>query len=139
MRARTPRLSDRIEVLEGSLGEAVPSGLVGSFDLVISNPPYIPTAVLAEIPKEVADFEPSLALDGGDDGLDLFRPLALWSARALRPGGTLAVELHETCLGEAAAAAKDAGFAVTTIVEDLTGRPRVLVARKGCGECEDGR
>ena len=132
-------LSDRIEVLEGSLGEAVPSGLVGSFDLVISNPPYIPTAVLAEIPKEVADFEPSLALDGGDDGLDLFRPLALWSARALKPGGTLAVELHETCLDEAAAAAKDAGFAVTTIVEDLTGRPRVLVARKGCGECEDGR
>lgn len=130
--AETLGLSDRIDVFEGSLGEAVPPDLMGSFDLVISNPPYIPTAVLAEIPKEVADFEPALALDGGGDGLDLFRPIALWSARALKPGGALAVELHETCLDEAAAIAKDAGFSTTRIVADLAGRPRVLVARWGC-------
>ncbi len=122
-------LSDRVEVLECSLGEAVPKELLGSFDLVISNPPYIPTAVLAELPSEVSDFEPALALDGGDDGFDLFRPLAVWAASALRSGGALAVELHETCLDEAAEIARDAGFERMKIVEDLAGRPRVLVAR----------
>lgn len=129
-------LSDRIEVLEGSLGEAVPPEFVGTFDLVISNPPYIPTAVLADIPREVADFEPALALDGGGDGLDLFRPLAAWAARALKPGGTMAVELHETCLDEAAGIARATGFAKTKVVEDLAGRPRILVAHlpKDSGE-----
>lgn len=132
-------LADRIDIVGGSLGEAVPADLVGSFDLVISNPPYIPTAVLAEIPKEVADFEPTLALDGGADGLDLFKPLAIWAAQALKPGGAMAVELHETCLDEAAAIAKSAGFDETRIAEDLAGRPRVLVARKQRNESEEER
>ncbi|WP_139652837.1 N5-glutamine methyltransferase family protein [Raoultibacter phocaeensis] len=121
-------LSERIEVLEGSLGNAVSGSLLGTFDLVISNPPYIPTAVLADIPREVADFEPSLALDGGADGLDLFKPLVVWAARALKPGAAMVVELHETCLDAAARIACDAGFETTKIVEDLAGRPRVLVA-----------
>ena len=132
-------LADRIDIVGGSLGEAVPADLVGSFDLVISNPPYIPTAVLAEIPKEVADFEPTLALDGGADGLDLFKPLVIWAAQALKPGGAMAVELHETCLDEASAIAKSAGFDETRIAEDLAGRPRVLVARKQRNGSEEER
>lgn len=137
--AETLGLSDRVEVLECSLGEAVPEELMGSFDLVISNPPYIPTAVLAELPSEVSDFEPALALDGGDDGFTLFRPLVVWAARALGTGGALAVELHETCLDEAAEIARGAGFERVKMVEDLAGRPRVLIAHLPGERCKEQR
>lgn len=122
-------LADRVEVLACDLGQGVDSQLMGAFDLVVSNPPYIPSAVMEEIPREVADFEPALALDGGLDGLDLFRRLLPWCARALKPGGACAFELHETCLDAAAQRARAAGFSDVRIVNDLAGRPRVLTAR----------
>lgn len=122
-------LADRVEVLACDLGQGVDSQLMGAFDLVVSNPPYIPSAVMEEIPREVADFEPALALDGGLDGLDLFRRLLPWCARALKPGGACAFELHETCLDAAAQLARAAGFSDVRIVNDLAGRPRVLTAR----------
>ena len=71
-------------------------------DAVVSNPPYVPTAVMDDIPREVAEFEPALALDGGADGLDVLRRLLPWCRRALKGGGGFAFELHETCLDEAA-------------------------------------
>lgn len=123
-------LAERVQVLEGDLGTCIDGSLLGSFDAVVSNPPYVPTAVMADIPREVADFEPELALDGGEDGLDVFRRLLTWSFDALKPGGALAVELHETCLDQAAELAKVAGFEQTRIANDLAGRPRVLTARK---------
>jgi len=123
-------LEDRVEVVEGDLGEAVDERLLGLFDLVVSNPPYIPTSVLQELPHEVSGFEPRLALDGGQDGLDLYRPLLDWARKALKAGGGFACELHETCLDDAAAEADYAGFEDVRVVDDLAGRPRVLVARK---------
>lgn len=122
-------LEERVEVIECDLAEGVDDALLGSFDLVISNPPYIPTEVLSELPSEVTAHEPSLALDGGTDGLDVFRRLTDWSARALAPGGILACELHETCLDLAAQAAMKAGFTDVRITNDLANRPRVLTAR----------
>ena len=83
-----------------------------------------------EIPEEVAAFEPALALEGGADGLDVFRREIEWCRQALRPGGGCAFELHETCLDEAASLARAAGFVDVRIVADLAGRPRVLTARK---------
>ena len=85
--------------------------------------------MLDDIPHEVSAFEPALALDGGADGLDLFRRLAPWAHRALKDGGAFACELHETHLEEAAAIARGAGFAEARIVRDLADRPRVLVCR----------
>lgn len=122
-------LKERVYVLNSNLGDSVPPRFVGKLDLVVSNPPYIPTDVMARLPREVGAFEPALALDGGADGLDLFRPLTAWARHALKPGGGYAVELHETCLDVAAAIAREAGFTDVRIVDDLAGRPRVLVAR----------
>lgn len=123
-------LEGRVHVLAGNLGDCVPDRFIGGLDLVVSNPPYVPTAVLRDVPREVSDFEPLLALDGGADGLELFHPLTAWAYRALKPGGGYAVELHETCLDAAGKEAEAAGFVDVRIVSDLAGRPRVLTARK---------
>lgn len=123
-------LGERVAILECDLGENVDPALMGAFDLVVSNPPYIPSAVLADIPAEVGEFEPALALDGGADGLAVFRRLLDWCACALKPGGAFAFELHETCLDDAAAEADYVGFTDVRIVRDLADRPRILTARK---------
>lgn len=123
-------LDSHVEVIECDLGEGIDPSLMGAFDAVVSNPPYVPTAVLSDIPREVSAYEPSMALDGGGDGLDVFRRIVEWSLRALKPGGFMAVELHETTLDAASEIAKGKGFAETSIVNDLNGLPRVLVAKK---------
>ena len=123
-------LADRVRIVECDLAASVPEAAIGKLHLVVSNPPYVPTAVMAEIPQEVAAFEPALALEGGADGLDVFRREIEWCQLALRPGGGCAFELHETCLDEAASLARAAGFKDVRVVADLAGRPRVLTARK---------
>lgn len=128
LNARELGLCDRVSVCKGDLASPVPETWVGTVDLVISNPPYIPTSVLGEMSSEVMDFEPKLALDGGEDGLDLFRRMLPASRRLLAPGGVMAVELHETCLDEAQSLAEQAGFVSCRIAADLANRPRVLVA-----------
>ncbi|MDR0513957.1 MAG: peptide chain release factor N(5)-glutamine methyltransferase, partial [Coriobacteriaceae bacterium] len=102
----------------------------GRFDLVVANPPYIPTGRLAALPYEVSGFEPQLALDGGIDGLDVFRRIAPWAHAFLAEGGHLVVELYEDCLDAARGIALEAGFSSARSVKDLAGRDRVLVASK---------
>lgn len=123
-------LEEAVDIVECDLAAGVDPELMGAFDVLVSNPPYIPTQVLREeVPAEVADFEPELALDGGEDGLDVFRRLLELAPAALAPGGMLAVELFEGALDAAAALVREqGGWAAVEVREDLTRRPRVLVA-----------
>ena len=122
-------VGDRVAVAESDMLAGLDEVLIGALDAIISNPPYIPTGELQAIPREVTDYEPVLALDGGQDGLDAFRVLLEQAQAYLKPGGILAVELHEECLDDAADLARKAGFADVRVHQDLAGKPRVLTAR----------
>lgn len=115
-------LSELVDVVETDCVD----GVEGPFDVLVSNPPYIPTAVMGELDEEVVGYEPHLALDGGADGLDFFDRLIEVAPSLLASGGFFAFELHETCLEEAARRATRAGFADVSIENDLAGRQRFL-------------
>lgn len=84
-------LSARVScVCADALG--MPASFLGKFDMIVSNPPYITTQEMTELPKSVKDFEPELALHGGTDGLDFYRAIARNYAVALKPGGYLCFE-----------------------------------------------
>ena len=122
-------LADAVDVIECDLAADVPTELMGTFSVLVSNPPYIPSEVVPLLPIEVRGFEPGLALDGGDDGLDVFRRILELAPAALAPGGMLCVELFEENVCEAANLARaQGGWARVEVREDLTHRPRVLVA-----------
>ncbi|MDO5042846.1 MAG: HemK/PrmC family methyltransferase [Slackia sp.] len=122
-------LGERVEVVECDLALGLLPDHAGMFDLVVSNPPYIPDEVMEQLPGEVSDFEPRLALAGGADGLDVYRRLLEQVRTLLRRGGSFAFELHEDCLEEAAELARAAGYEDVRVVADLAGKPRVLTAR----------
>lgn len=126
-------LAGVVDVVECDLAGGVPGALFGRFDLLVSNPPYIPSDILAhDVPAEVKDHEPELALDGGEDGLDVFRRILELAPRALAPGGVLCVELFEDNVNPAANLVRaEPGWASVEVREDLTHRPRVLVATRG--------
>ncbi len=117
-----------VDIRQGDLVEPVRQDEYGSFDVLVSNPPYIPSDVVDGLGHEVKDFEPRLALDGGKDGLDVFRRLAQAAPHMLKPGGLFACELYETTLQDAAAYCSDLGFAEVHVVADLTRRPRFVFA-----------
>jgi len=88
--ADTLGLASRVEMRRGDWTTGLESG---GFDLVVANPPYIPTKDIQTLSPEVRDHEPRIALDGGADGLDAYRVLASEIPRVLRPGGRFAVEI----------------------------------------------
>lgn len=102
--------------------------LAGSFDLVLSNPPYIPTQDLAELMPEVAEHEPSSALDGGADGLAAYRRIVAALPALLASGGAAMIELGIGQAHDVAALAAAAGF-TTALRNDLAGIPRALILR----------
>jgi release factor glutamine methyltransferase len=102
----------------------------GAFDLIVSNPPYIPSEEIATLDPEVRDFDPRLALDGGVDGLDFYRRLAHEAVAFLLPGGRIMLEFgagQESAVEKLFAAQM---WIVEAIKEDYSRRPRVLVAQK---------
>lgn len=101
-----------------------------SFDLVVSNPPYIPSGHIAELDPEVRGHDPRLALDGGEDGLTAHRALAVQILRVLKPLGVFAVEIGRDQAEAVRALYRDAGADGVEVVPDLAGRDRVVTGRK---------
>lgn len=128
---------DRVRILEGNLfgaldadADGTPDDGDGFFDLVVSNPPYIPTAKLVAMPGEIVDWEPMRALDGGEDGLDVFREIVAGIAGFLRRGGWFVCELDEDMVDEAVRQlGEDGRFEDIAAIDDLAGRPRAVAAR----------
>ena len=120
--------SDDVAFSLTNLVSSIPHDEWGTFDVLVSNPPYIPTDVMRSLPHEVKDFEPDLALEGGADGLDIFRRLLNAAPYMLRAGGLFACELYEGALDAAAELCRQAGLSDVRIVHDLTDRPRIVRA-----------
>ncbi len=119
------RLGDAVRADTGLLAD-----LAGQVDVVVANPPYIPPG-MEPVDPEVAEHEPPIALyGGGDDGLAVPRGVVASAAGLLRPGGLLVME-HADAQGPATRAlVAGPGWGDVRTVEDLTGRPRALVARR---------
>lgn len=107
-------------------------GLEGPFDLVVSNPPYIAEAEMADLAPEVRDWEPRVALTPGGDGLDAYRRIAVGLDRLLAPGGRGLFEIGATQAPAVRAIFAAAGFG-TEVHPDLAGRDRVVAARRANG------
>jgi release factor glutamine methyltransferase len=106
----------------------IASGVPGPFDIVVSNPPYIARGEIAALAPEVRDYDPRIALDGGEDGLVAYRAIAAEAQRLLAAGGRLFVELGAGQEAAVRALFTNAGLTVGTARKDLAGNSRVLGA-----------
>jgi release factor glutamine methyltransferase len=120
------QLWERGQLLEGDLAE-LPDR---RFDLIVSNPPYIATAQWDELMPEVRDFEPSLALLGGDDGLDCYHKLTAQADTCLNPGGWLLVEIGADQADAVTALFAAAGLNELFLRHDYGGNPRVVGGKR---------
>jgi release factor glutamine methyltransferase len=121
-------LARRVTVLEGDLfGPLAGLGLAGRADLVVANPPYIARPALAGLPSEVRDWEPTLALDGGADGLALVGRILDEAPAFARPGGAVLLEIgHDHAPSLRARLAGDPRYGPPVFHRDLLGYERVL-------------
>ena len=113
--------------LVGDLLSALPDSFTA--DAIVSNPPYIASGELAQLPREVKDFEPVQALVAGADGLDVIRRLVLTAKRHLSPRGFVALEIGAGQRATVAELLDRAGYTVAQVEKDLQGIERVLVAQ----------
>ena len=119
-------LADHVTFSVGNWGE----GLNGPYDLLISNPPYIPTADIDGLSQEVRAHDPMAALDGGDDGLTAYREIARETQRLLSPDGAAFWELGIGQAGDVSRLAQAVGLRVVGVAEDLAGIARVLKIKR---------
>lgn len=128
--AAANRVLDRITFVEGDLFAAVKARGKG-FDLAISNPPYIPTEAIPLLPAGIRDYEPRIALDGGRDGLELYRRLVEQAHAHLKPGGCLLLEVgHGQSMEVCTIIARTGVFALPETLRDLSDIERAVKAVK---------
>ncbi len=126
--AQSLKVGDRIQFLLGDL--FCPLKPDECFDLIVSNPPYIPTGDIAGLESSVSDFEPKCALDGGADGLEFYRRIFVDARGRLNPGGSLMVEVGFDQADSVQQLALDRGFDPVFAVPDRNRIPRIIVAKK---------
>jgi release factor glutamine methyltransferase len=136
--AESNQVSDRVRFCAGNLFDAAPAD--GPFDLIVSNPPYLPTARIASLEAEVREHEPRGALDGGADGLDFYRRIAAEAGARLRPEGRVMVELDDEGAEATRRIFQGARWHVEGVEKDYNGHERILIARPAAqpqdGHCQ---
>ena len=128
-------VAGRIHFLESNFLDALTSPpAMGhsprSFDLIVSNPPYVGRREAASLPREVRDHEPALALYGGEQGYELYAELVREAGQHLKPGGLLVLELGHNSLGAVRPLLEPQDWTAVGATSDLAGIPRVLAARR---------
>ncbi len=127
--ARRLGVAARVEALEGPLFRPFPAHLRGAVHLLVSNPPYIPSDVVPTLDREVSEHDPHEALDGGPDGLDVYRALAAGAGAWLAPGGWIALEIGHDQGESVPALLVEAGFEDVEMRPDYNDLPRTVTAR----------
>lgn len=122
------KLSGRVSCVQVNALEK-PAAFLGKFDLIVSNPPYITTEEMAQLPHSVADFEPHLALHGGSDGLDFYRAITENFSQVLKPGGYLCFEFGMGQGDAVCALLEENGYTILERSRDYNDRERAVLAR----------
>lgn len=124
------KLSARVSCVQADALKPAPAFL-GKFDMIVSNPPYITTAEMEELPASVKDYEPHLALHGGEDGLDFYRAIIQNYSSALKPGGYLCFEFGMGQGDAVCALLEQHGYTVLERTKDYNDRERAVLAQYG--------
>ena len=121
-------MTGRVSCIQADALSKVPAFL-GKFDMIVSNPPYVTAAEMEELPLSVRDFEPHLALLGGDDGLDFYRAITENYKTALKDGGYLCYEFGEDQGDSICQILEKNGFTIIERAKDFNDRERAVIAR----------
>ena len=124
------KLSGRVTCIQADALREAPH-VLGKFDMIVSNPPYITAQEMTELDRSVSDFEPHLALYGGEDGLDFYRSIAANYTKALKPGGYLCLEYDPSQGDDISAILESHGYTVLERVKDYNDRERAVLAQYG--------
>ena len=124
------KLSGRVRCVQANALEPAPAFL-GKFDMIVSNPPYIPGEEMEDLPHSVKDYEPHMALFGGEDGLDFYRSIAENYTAALKPGGYLCLEFGMGQGDDVCRILENHGYTILERSKDYNDRERAVLARYG--------
>ena len=122
------KMTGRVSCVQADAMEK-PNAFLGKFDMIISNPPYITTQEMRQLPESVKDFEPHLALHGGLDGLDFYRSIASNYAAALKPEGYLCFEFGMNQGDDVCQILEENGYSILERVNDYRNVERAVIAR----------
>ena len=122
------KLSGRVRCVQADALKE-PSAFLGKFDMIVSNPPYITAADMEELPPSVKNYEPHMALYGGEDGLDFYRSIAKNYRAALKPGGFMAFEFGEGQGDDVCSILEENGYTILDRTRDYNGRERAVLAQ----------